>query len=726
MYKDESAPVEERIADLLGRMTIGEKVQQLNQLAFGLNSNSNNKGETALDVPPEIGSLIYLNEDPVERNTIQRRAMEESRLGIPILFGFDTIHGIRTVYPIPLAQACSWNPALVTSAAAIAARETKLTGIDWTFSPMIDVARDPRWGRIAESYGEDPFVSAVFGVATVLGYQGADLSDPHSIASCLKHFVGYGASEGGRDYRATDISAQALWETYLPPFEAGVKAGAASLMSGFNDISGVPASANQYLLTEVLKQRWKHEGFVVSDWHSIEQLIDQGVAKNRKEAGLKAFKAGVEMDMVDRIYADHLEELLLDGKVGMESINDAVARVLRIKFRLGLFETPYTPILAEADRYLKPEDRIVAAKLAEASMVLLKNENSILPISSRIKSLALIGPLVKDRENLLGCWSGNGRAGDVESIFEGISREFEGRVELKYAKGCDFDGTDESGFEQAIDVANHADAVIVCIGEKKTWSGENASRSTIALPAIQEKLVARLKQTGKPIILVLSNGRPLELIRLEAMAAAIIEIWQPGIAGGSPLAGILSGRVNPSGRLAITFPQVTGQIPIYAGMRSSARPKDGSYQDIPTEPLYPFGHGLSYTSYVYGLVTLSAEKIVGNQILTAQVSVTNIGSVAGQETVFWFISDPVCSVSRPMKELKHFEKKSIDPGQTVEFTFEIDPSRDLGYPDAHGNRILESGDFHLRVKDQILTFEWVESDAHPTESGFKKPVDARL
>ncbi|MEI6178753.1 MAG: glycoside hydrolase family 3 N-terminal domain-containing protein, partial [Verrucomicrobiota bacterium] len=563
VYKDKNAPLEERVTDLVGQMTLAEKVQQLHQYSFGENLNPNNHGEKVDDIAPEIGSLIFLSEDPVSRNAIQRRAMEKSRLGIPILFGFDTIHGIKTVYPIPLAQACGWNPALVTQAAAIAARETKLTGIDWAFSPMVDIARDPRWGRVAEGFGEDPYAASVFCAATVKGYQGADLSDRYSIAACLKHFVGYGMSEGGRDYHSTDISAQALWETYLPPFEAGVKAGAATLMSGFNDLSGVPASANRYTLTEVLKKRWGHGGFVVSDWNSIEQLVTQGVATNRKEAGLKAFLAGVEMDMADRIYLEYLGQLVDEGKVSMDLVNESVARVLRVKFRLGLFEQPYTTILAESERYLKPQDKAVAAKLAEEAMVLLKNEGGVLPLSTRIKTLALIGPLVKDQENLLGCWSGNGKAKDVETIFEGMTREFGEKVNLSYAKGCDFDGTDESGFAAAFDAASGADAVVVCIGEKKAWSGENTSRSTISLPAIQENLVARLKQTNKPIILVLANGRPLELQRVEPLAHAIIEMWHPGVAGGTPLAGILSGRVNPSGRLAITFPLATGQIPIY-------------------------------------------------------------------------------------------------------------------------------------------------------------------
>ncbi len=711
VYKNPAAPLEQRVADLVGRMTLEEKILQLNQHWYGENLNPNNHGETNETITPEIGSLIFLSDEPAYlklRNDFQRRAMEKTRLGIPILFGFDVIHGLRTVYPIPLAQACAWNPSLVSETAGMAARETRLTGINWIFSPMTDIARDPRWGRVAEGFGEDPYTAGVFCVATVNGYQGTNMSNPNSVAACLKHFVGYGMSEGGRDYHASDISAQSLWETYLPPFEAGVKAGAATVMSAFNDISGVPATANHYLLTEVLKQRWGHDGFVVSDWNAIEQLVAQGVAKDRKDAARKAFLAGVEMDMVDRTYSDYLKELVNEDKVSMELINESVARVLRVKFRLGLFDHPYTPIVAESERQLLPADKVLAAKLAEESMVLLKNEKSILPLSDKIQTLAIIGPLAKDKTNLLGCWSGNGKEQDVESIFAGLTNEFGARVKLPYARGCDFDGDDESGFDEAIATARQADVVLVCIGEKKSWSGENASRSTIALPAIQEKLVARLKQTGKPIILVLSNGRPLELQRLEPMANAIVEMWQPGIAGGTPLAGIISGRVNPSGRLAITFPLNSGQIPTYYDMRPSARPWGGGYQDIPTEPLYWFGHGLSYTTFNYGQATLSVNQLTSDKKLNVQVPVKNTGAMKGMETVFWYISDPVCSISRPGKELKFFQKKEINPGETVVFNFEIDPMRDLSYPDANGQRLLEPGDFYIQVGNQKLKFELVE------------------
>jgi beta-glucosidase len=706
VYKNKTAPVEKRISDLLSKMTLEEKILQLNQYTFGINNNPNNIGPEVKKLPAGIGSLIYFSADPVLRNTIQKKAMEETRLGIPILFGFDVIHGFRTIYPISIAQACSWNPALVELNCTEAARESVMSGVDWTFSPMIDVARDPRWGRVSEGYGEDPYVNAVFGVASVKGYQGKKLSDPYSVASCLKHFVGYGESEGGRDYRYSDVSAQALWETYLPPYQACIDAGAATVMSGFNDISGVPATANHYTLTEILKDKWKFNGFVVSDWNAVKQLVWQGVAKDEKEAGLKAFMAGVEMDMKDNIYLEHFPALLAEKKIPMSAIDEAVSRVLRVKFNLGLFDNPYTEIVDEPSRYLQSNSLKLATALTEESMVLLKNKSNILPLTATLKKIALIGPMAKDKENILGSWSFNAKAKDAETLEEGIVKEFK-NASINYALGCDFDGTNEAGFAEAVAKANESDVIVLCLGEKKTWSGENASRSTIALPEIQEKLVAELKKTGKPIILVLSNGRPLELVRLEPLVDAIIEIWQPGVAGGTPLAGILSGRINPSAKLAITFPLTTGQIPTYYNMRQAARPygTEGNYQDISTEPLYWFGHGLSYTNYDYSPLKLSATKITKNQKLSVEVTVTNSGKVDGKETVLWYVSDPAASISRPLKELKFFEKKEIKAGGKVVYTFQIDPVKDLSYSNSTGKRIFEAGDFYLMVKDQKVKFE---------------------
>jgi beta-glucosidase len=708
LYKVKTAPIEKRVEDLLKRMTLEEKILQTNQWTYGKNANPNNIEASKKAVRPEIGSLIYRSINPVYRNDIMRKSMLESRLGIPILMGFDVIHGYRTIYPIPLGQACSWNPALVTAACAMAAKESKLSGVDWTFSPMVDVARDARWGRVAEGYGEDPYTNAVFAVASVSGYQGKRLTDSFSIAACLKHYIGYSLSEGGRDYRYADVSAQTLWETFMPPFEAGVRSGAATLMSSFNDISGVPASANYYTLTEVLKKRWKHDGFVVSDWGSVENLIPQGFAKDRKEAALKSFTAGVEMDMVDNVYVENLALLVKEKKLSVASIDEAVRRILRLKFRLGLFDSPYVTELPEVARYFQPESMAIAANLAEESMVLLKNNNQVLPLNNSIKKIALIGPMVTDSVNIMGSWEGQGIPESAETIMEGFEKEFKGKVEINYAKGCGFDGMDESGFAAAMELAQQADVVIVCIGEMKKWSGENASRSTIALPSIQEKLVNALARSGKKIILIVSSGRPVELTRLEPVADAIMEIWQPGIAGGSPLAGLISGRLNPSGKLAITFPYSTGQLPVYYNMRESARPKLGGYQDIPTAPLYWFGHGLSYTTFSYSPIRLSDTILNRKGKIKVEVDITNTGSRKGKETIFGFISDPVASITRPVRELKYFQKIELNAGETKTIRFEIEPMRDLSFPDMNGLRRLESGDFFLMIDKQKLKFSLMD------------------
>ena len=707
LYKDAKAPIEKRIDDLISRMTLEEKVLQLNQYTLGRNNNVNNVGEEVKKVPSEIGSLIYFDINPELRNSMQKKAMEESRLGIPIIFGYDAIHGFRTIYPISLGQACSWNPGLVEQACAVSAQEARMSGVDWTFSPMIDVARDPRWGRVAEGYGEDPYTNGVFAVASVRGYQGDDMSAENRMAACLKHYVGYGASEAGRDYVYTEISAQTLWDTYLLPYEMGVKAGAATLMSSFNDISGVPGSANPYIMTEILKKRWKHDGFIVSDWGAVEQLKNQGLAATKKDAARYAFNAGLEMDMMSHAYDRHLKELVEEGKVTMAQVDESVRRVLRVKFRLGLFERPYTPVTNEKDRFFRPQSMAVAAQLAAESMVLLKNDNQILPLTNK-KKIAVVGPMAKNGWDLLGSWCGHGKDTDVEMLYDGLTAEFGGDAELRYAMGCKPQGNDRSGFAGALDVARWSDVVIVCLGEMLTCSGENASRSTIALPQIQEELVKELKEAGKPVILVLSNGRPLELNRMEPLCDAILEIWQPGINGARSMAGILSGRINPSGKLAMTFPYSTGQIPIYYNRRKSGRGHQGFYKDITSDPLYPFGHGLSYTEFKYGTVTPSATKVKRGDKLSAEVTVTNTGSRDGAETVHWFISDPYCSITRPVKELKHFEKQLIKAGETKTFRFDIDLERDFGFVNEDGKRFLEAGEYHILVQGQTVKIELID------------------
>ena len=700
LYKDASLPVAVRVEDLLSRMTLHEKIAQMNQYSLGENDNKNNLGAPIDSVPADIGSLIYFSDNAKLRNEMQRRALEETRLGIPILFGYDVIHGFRTIYPIPLAQGASWNPELAWEACRMAAWEAYNAGIDWTFSPMVDIARDGRWGRIAEGYGEDPHLTSVFGASAVKAYQGDDLSAPGNIAACLKHYAAYGASEAGRDYVSTEVSRQTLWDTYLPPFKAGVKAGAATLMSSFNIISGIPGSANSYTLKEILKGKWHHDGFVVSDWNSVLQLINQGMAQDGETAAMHAVNTGVDMDMTDGLYMKHLEKLVEDGKVSTDRINDAVRRILTLKFRLGLFENPYTEIKPEKKWALLPESLETARKIAEESFVLLKNDSGILPLKQNQK-VALIGPMAKNQEDLLGSWHGRGRAEDVISIFDGLA-EIPG-ILLSYAKGCDFDGNDTSGFAEAVRTAAEADAVILCLGEKFNWSGENASRSTIALPEIQEQLLMAVKKTGKPVAVLLSGGRPLDLTRISPAADAVMMIWQPGVMTGPAVASVLTGETNPSGRLNVTFPYTAGQIPIYYNHRKPARPDSwGRYQDIPSVPMYEFGYGLSYTTYDYGSISVSADSLTFNGSITARITVRNSGGMDGKETVQWYIQDPYSTITRPVKELKHFEKRLIRAGETCTFEFEINPMRDLSFVDCDGNRVLEPGDYYIMVKDRKI------------------------
>ena len=710
LYRNPAAPTEKRVEDLLSRMTLKEKVYQTWQSYVGLNSNPNNAGVILDTIPLEIGSLIYLEPGPELRNSIQEKVMKESRLGIPVLFAYDAIHGYRTIYQIPLGQACSWNTDLAEKVSRVSAMESRMSGVDLVFSPMIDVARDGRWGRISEGYGECPYVNSRFCIAAIRGYQGDDLADHSHVAACMKHYVGYGMSEAGRDYTPSDISDQSLWETYLPPYEAGVKAGAAAVMSGFNTLNGIPTSANKGNIEDILKSRWGFDGFVVSDWCSIKQLVNQGIAETEKEAVRIAMNSGVDMDMGDNLNMEYLEELIKEGSVQEKRLDEAVRRILRIKFRLGLFENPYIDVTAPDKRYLLPESVAAAGQMADESMVLLKNEGGLLPLDrSKIRRLALVGPLCKDNVNLLGNWSAFGTAPDVTTIYKAVSDEFGEDMELIYARGCGLDGNDESGFQEAYEAALKADAVVCCLGEDRMWSGENASRSTIALPEIQSRFLDRIASSGRPVILVLSNGRPLALSGMADNAAAIIEMWQPGIAGGKPVAGILSGRVNPSGRLSVTFPYSTGQIPIYYCRKNSARRgTQGLYQDITSEPMYSFGHGLSFSAFEYGDIHLSDSVITADMKIRAEVTVTNISDTDGKEAVLWYVTDPFCSIARPVKELKFFEKKMIRAGESETFVFEIDPLVDLGYVDRNGNKFIETGDYHISAGGRNATVKAVK------------------
>ena len=678
VYKNADAPVDKRVEDLLSRMTQEEKILQLSQYHYGGRDNKNNIPDQFGEDPKTVGSVIYSAPDEALARELQELAVGQTRLGIPILFGYDVIHGFRTIFPIPLGQAATFEPALSTRAATVAAKEAAAGGVRWTFSPMVDIARDPRWGRIAEGYGEDPYLASRFSEATVKGYQWDDLSNPSVVAACLKHYVGYGASEAGRDYVYTEISRQTLWDTYLPPFKAGVDAGCPTAMSAFNDISGTPATANPYTLTEILKNRWGLDGFVVSDWQGVRQLVNQGRAASQKEAAALAFNAGVEMDMMDNVYVEHMPALIEEGAVKMKDIDNAVRRVLGLKFRLGLFEHPFP---AEGE-FLGQESLALSKEAAVKSFVLLKNEG-ILPLKAA--RVALIGPIADDHHQILGSWRAHGADADAVSIKDALEQE---SCSVFYSAGCGFE--DGADYAPAVAAARRADVVVLCLGEESDWSGESASRADIVLPAVQIELLEALHKTGKKIVTVLSAGRPLDLRAIEPLSDAILFIWQPGTMTGPAVADVLTGRVSPSGKLPVSFPRTVGQIPIHYNRRNPAREgRMGRYQDLSSDPMYPFGYGLSYATFAYSPVTVEG--------LTATVTVTNTSAVDADETVLWYLSDLAASITRPAKELKFFEKKRIPAGESVVFRFEMDPERDFSFPDFDGNRILERGEFAIQA-----------------------------
>jgi beta-glucosidase len=565
---------------------------------------------------------------------------------------------------------------------------------------MIDVARDPRWGRVVEGYGEDPYLNGVFAAAAVRGYQGEDLADPESIAACLKHFVGYGASEGGRDYSYTDVSARALWETYLPPYRMGVEAGAATIMSSFNDITGIPAVANAYTLTEILRNRWGFEGFVVSDWASVAQLAAQGFSSSAAVQTERCLRAGNDMDMADEVYRN-IPQLVAGGQLEEAVVDEAVRRVLRIKFRMGLFEEPYFAEKPFDRAFLLPEYKSVAEDLAAESVVLLKNHRSVLPLDKGdgVPRLAVIGPAGADADAMLGSWRCLGRADDVVSIADGLRSRLSD--EVPYAAGCDYADDDRSGFEAAVTLAREADVAILCLGEPSNWSGENASRAAIELPVVQEELLDSVKATGTPIVLLLVGGRPLGLQRLDSKVDAILQVWQPGTMAGTAVADILLGRRNPSGKLAVSFPRSTGHIPTYYCEHSRARPAMGLYKGVDTDAIYEFGHGLSYTTFEYGELELSADKIAPGDVVTATVEVRNTGERGGTETVLWYVRDPEASITQPIRRLVAFQRIEIGAGRSTQVSLEIDPQEHLSYPDTDGKRVLEPGLFVIEASRKV-------------------------
>ena len=693
------ANTEQRINQLLARMTLAEKLGQLQQL------DGHSDGRIKDEHPDLVrkgllGSTLNVR-GARNTNTLQRIAVNETRLKIPLIFGFDVIHGYRTVFPIPLGETSSWDPAGVERAASIAAAEARAAGVHWTFAPMVDIARDARWGRIAEGSGEDPYLGSVMARARVRGFQGTDYSANNRVVACAKHWVAYGAAEAGRDYNTTDVSERNLREVYFPPFKAAVDQGVGTFMSAFNDLNGVPASANPYTLTRVLRDEWKFDGFVVSDYTSVEELMKHGTAANGAEAAGQALNAGVDMEMVSRLYGKHGGDLIKEGKLTQRNVDEAVRRILRIKFRLGLFESPYAD--EDLERRVIYNSAYVAAarELAARSMVLLKNDKQLLPLDKDLKSIALIGPLADTQKEMIGSWTGDGREADAVTLFQGIKTKLP-QTKINFAKGCDIPCPESSGFEEAVNAAKKSDAVIVAVGESAEMSGEAASRSSLDLPGRQLDLVKAVQATGKPVVIVLMNGRPLTINWIAENSPAILETWFAGSQAGNAIADVLFGDVNPSGKLPVTFPRAVGQIPVYYNHMNTGRPPDATnkytskYLDVPWTPLYPFGYGLSYTQFKITNLSLSAERIPANGQLTVTVDIDNVGQRAGDEVVQLYIRDVAASVTRPVKELKGFQRVTLQPGQRTQVRFHISREH-LGFHNRQMKFVVEPGEFKVMV-----------------------------
>ena len=641
----EALGIEQKIDALLSRMTFAEKIGQMTQF-----SGTDARKEEQIRAGA-IGSFLDVI-GAAENNRLQKIAVEESRLKIPLIIGNDVIHGYRTIFPIPLAWSASWDTALIRQAARIAAKEARAVGIHWTFAPMVDIARDPRWGRIAEGAGEDPFLGAAIARSLVCGFQGSSLADPQALLACAKHYVAYGGAEGGRDYNTVDISERTLRETYLPPFEAAVRAGAGSLMSAFNEIGGIPASANPLTLRQILKGEWAFTGFVVSDWNSIGELLNHGIAANRIDAGRQSLIAGVDMDMEGLCFTPELGQFVQNGALPEKYVDDAVRRILRMKYRLGLFENPYTdPELSK--NVLMHTDHLAAAReIARRSIVLLKNEKNILPLNlENLKTIVVIGPLADDNDAPLGTWRCQGRPEDVVTVLSGLRQRLAGKVKLLSAKGCDVQTAGQAHFQSAIEKARQSDVVIMVLGEGAEMSGEAACRSELGLPGEQLNLLRRVAETGKPIVLVLMNGRPLVLSAVEPLTTAIVETWHLGVQHGNAVADVLCGDYNPSGKLTVSFPRSVGQIPIYYNHKNTGRPANpgskynSKYLDVGNSPLYPFGYGNSYTRFEYSGLKIVNSRLQTSEDLVVSVNVKNVGKQAGTEVVQLYVQDLVASVT---------------------------------------------------------------------------------
>ena len=717
------------VRDLMKKMTLTEKIGQLSQYVGGelLTGPKSGAVSDSLFVRGMVGSI--LNVGGVDNlRKLQQKNMESSRLKIPILFAFDVIHGYKTIFPTPLAESCSWDLALMYETAKAAAIEASASGIHWTFAPMVDVARDPRWGRIVEGAGEDTYLGCKIAEARVRGFQW-NLGKPNALFACAKHFVAYGAPQAGRDYAPVDLSLSALAEVYLPPFKACIDAGVHTFMSAFNSINGVPATSNRWLLTDLLRKEWKFKGFVVSDWNAVQELKAHGVAETDEDAAMAAFNAGVDMNMTDGLYNRCLEKLVRENRIDMNEIDASVERILRAKYALGLFEDPYRFLdnQRESREVRSASAMALARKAAASSMVLLKNANALLPLSKQTKRIALVGPLADNRAEVMGSWKARGEDKDVVTVLEGIKNKLGSGTEVNYVQGCDFLDPSTSEFSAALEAAKQSDVVIAVVGEKALMSGESRSRAVLRLPGKQEALLDTLRKAGKPLVVVLMNGRPLCLESVDKQADAMLEAWFPGTQCGNAVADVLFGDIVPAAKLTASFPLTEGQIPNNYNYKRSGRPGDMPYSstvrhiDVPNRNLYPFGYGLSYTTFSYGEMQCPTA-FDDKGFLPVSVDVTNTGNYDGEEIVQLYVADKVASMVRPVKELKGFQKVFIPKGQTKRVEFKLNV-RDLGFWNNLMQYVVEPGTFEIMVgtnSEELQKKEAVWDDGKVSEASSVK------
>ena len=714
-------PIDAKVDSLLNLMTLQEKIGQLNQYTSqwemtGPAPEVENMQEQLKQIKTGlVGSMLNVTGAEATREA-QKLAVENSRLGIPLVFGYDVIHGYKTMFPIPLAEAASWEPELAEKSAAIAAKESAAAGLQWTFAPMVDIARDARWGRIMEGAGEDPYLGSLFAAARVHGFQGDNLADVNTVAACVKHFAAYGFIEAGRDYNSVDISDYTLNNIVLPPFKAAVDADAASLMNAFNTIGGVPSTMNTYLLRDILKGKWNYDGMVVSDWNSVGEIMDHGVAPTQKEAARLAIIGGCDMDMEGRCYVDYLEELVKEGAVDEALIDDAARRVLKMKFKLGLFDDPYkySDETREKNNILTAENMAAAHEAAQKSIVLLKNEGDVLPLAKKGLSIAVMGELAEDKDSPIGSWRASALPNSAVSVIEGINAnqgqknkvEFTEGVRLingdkDFRKELEFNTTDRSGFEAAKALAKKSDVVVMALGENCFQTGEGRSQTDISLKGLQMEFFNEIYAVNPNIVVVLMNGRPVVLGEIAEKAKAIVEVWHLGSQSGNAIADVLFGDFAPCGKLPVSFPLVTGQAPIYYNHLSTGRGGKSTvfwshYTDASKEPLYPFGYGLTYTNFNYSDVKINKKEIGFGETLEVSVDVKNTGSREGTEVVQLYIQDLFASVARPVKELKAFKKVTIPAGETQTISFKL-TDKDLAFYNANKEWTAEAGDFKVYV-----------------------------